>query len=190
MDTPKLVFTECMYMQFIMPNASVKMKLVVVLAVLATVLLVVHADFYIYLFDNTTQRYLSGIDYVDVGRYMVAAKKSPDGYCLFKLGALGQKDEKVSIQSNARTEYFCHAQQGNSSVDGSNYIRLDKPSIDDTCKFEYKLKLDSNNICGTRIALKADNDRYLMVSPQNGINYIKPLATSPVYFNMINPNET
>lgn len=163
------------------------MKLVVVLAILATFALVVSADFHIYLFDNTTQRYLSSIDYVGAGRYLVAAKSSPGTYCKFRLVEEKKDDEKVAIQSDARTVYFCHEQHGNSTVDENNFIGLNNPSFNASCKFEYKLKLDPDNICGARIALKADNDRYWMVSPHNGINYIKPLAMTPVYFNMINP---
>ena len=163
------------------------MKLVVVLAVFAAALLVVHADFYIHLFDNTTQRYLSNIEYGLGVHYMVASKKSPDQFCRFRLVDLRQAGEKVAIQDNAGTDYFCHVQQGNSSVDENNFIRPDKhPTIDNTCKFEYKLKLDPNNICGKQIALKADNDRYWTVSHENG--FIKPLSTSPVYFQMISPN--
>lgn len=164
------------------------MKLVVVCAVLTTTLLVVHADFYIHLYDNATEKYLSNIEYGPGDHYMVASKKTPDQFCRFKLVSLGKNDAKVAIQDNAGNDYFCHIQKGNNSVDSNNFIKPDnKPSIDDTCKFEYKLKLDPDNICGTRIALKADNDRYWMVSSEN--NFIKPLATTPVYFSMIKPTE-
>ena len=163
------------------------MKQVVVLAVFAPALFVVHADFYIYLFDNTTQRHLNNIDYGTGVRHMEASKRSPVQFCRFKLVALGQKDERVAVQNNAGTDYFCHVQQGNSSVDENNFIRPDKhPTIDDTCKLKYKLKLDPNNICGTQIALKADNDCYWMVSHEN--SYIKPLSPSPAYFQMISPH--
>ena len=172
-------------------SASVKMKPVATLAVLAAVLLIVHANFYIDLFDPTTKKYLSSIDYVSDGRYMVAAKNNPDIYSRFKLMVSGLHNNKITLHHDYLNDYFCHIQRGNSSVDASmqHHQTSQSYTIDDSLKFEYKLKLNPDNICGARIALKADNGRYWMVSPQDGINYVKPLATSPVYFNMSTPNK-
>ena len=160
----------------------IKMKLVAVLAVLAAVLLIVNADFYINLYDQNLKKYLSAMNFIADGNYMVAAKSNPDQFCKFKLVILGRK---VAIQNDAGTNYFCHVQSGNSSIDV--YIRPVESTIKDSCKFNYRLKLDPDNICGARIALKADNGLYWTVLAQNSVNYIRPLATSPVYFHMRSP---
>lgn len=162
------------------------MKPAAVLAVLTAVTVVVHADFDIYLSNNTMEKYLSVIDYPGRSHYVVAAKKSPDMFCKFKLVTSGMREGRIAIHTGGGSQYICRVQEGSSPVDGRNYIRPDKPTIEPNCLFEYKLKIHPDIICGARIALKADNDRYWIVSPQDGVNYIKPVSMSPVYFDMIN----
>ena len=178
-------------MQFSLPSSSaaianVRMKPAAVLAVLTAVTVVVHADFDIYLSNNTMEKYLSVIDYPGRSHYVVAAKKSPDMFCKFKLVTSGMREGRIAIHTGGGSQYICRVQEGSSPVDGRNYIRPDKPTIEPNCLFEYKLKIHPDIICGARIALKADNDRYWIVSPQDGVNYIKPVSMSPVYFDMIN----
>ena len=91
------------------------MKLV---AVLAAVLLVVHADFYVNLYYEPTQKYLSVINYGGVGgiSYLKEAKSSPDYFTKFKFVTSGLPDGQVAIQNNPGTYYLCR--------DSRNFIRL------------------------------------------------------------------
>ena len=95
-----------------MTTATVKMKLFPVLAVLAAVLLVVHADFYVNLYYEPTEKYLSAINYGGVGgtSFLKAAKSSPDYFCRIKLVTTGLPEGKVALLNSPETKYFCRIQ--------------------------------------------------------------------------------
>ena len=156
------------------------MKLVAVLVVFAAFLLVVHADFYINLFYEPTQKYLSNINYVSSGNYMKAAKSSPDSFCRFKFVTSGLPDGKAAIQNNAGTNYFCRDSQGSN-------IRPLEADIEDNCIYDYEVLLDSDDIYSYRIALKADNGLYWNLGGSDG-KFIRAKGTSPVYFDVLEPN--
>ena len=76
------------------------MKVVAALAVLAAVLLVVHADFYVDLFYEPKQKYLSSVSYGGVWSYLRVVKSSTDGFTSLKFvkTGLGLSDGQIAIQ--------------------------------------------------------------------------------------------
>lgn len=89
---------------------------------------------------------------------------------------------KVAFQAN-NGKYLSRIAYSNSAVDARNYIEASKDSADFFAQFQYDYTPDGGPWEGAgTITLKSENGRYWTVSPSNGVNYIKPLATTPVKF--------
>lgn len=132
----------------------------------------------VYLLDPSTKRFLSrinrGLNYIE------AAKQWPDVYCKFKMLLLN--NGKVAFQAD-NGKYLSRIAYSNNAVDPRNYIQPSKGSADYFSQFEYDYIPDGGPWEGAgTITLKSENGRYWTVSPSNGINYIKPLAKTPVKF--------
>ena len=155
---------------FCIGNSS-GMKLLAVLAVLAAVLFVVHADCYMALFYEPSQLYLSKISSSGTG-YLKASKSDLEtcGSCTFKFVTSGLDDGKVAFQNSAETMYFCQK---------NTYITLSELDIEDKCIYDYEFAFDFD-MCSHRVALKAGNGKYLTVSNK----YIRATSDSPVYFDV------
>ena len=133
----------------------------------------------VYLLDPSTGRFLSRI-YRQGVSYIEAEKQQPDAPSKFKMLLLN--NGKVAFQAN-NGKYLSRIAYSNSAVDARNYIEASKGSADFFSQFEYDYTPDGGPWEGAgTITLKSENGRYWTVSPSNGINYIKPLATTPVKF--------
>ena len=162
-----------------MTTATVKMKLFPVLAVLAAVLLVVHADFYVNLYYEPTEKYLSAINYGGVGgtSFLKAAKNEPDYFTRIKLVTTDLPNGKVALLNSPGTKYFCRF-----AIHGTqfyNYIIED--NYNPNCVYEYKILIGSNRF---RISLKANNGKFLALGGYDG-TFITATGNLPVYYDVI-----
>ena len=155
----------------------VKMKLFPVLAVLAAALLAVHADFYINLFYEPTQKYLSAINYGGPGGqvYLKAAKSSPDYFTKVKFVTSELPCRRAAIQNHPGTYYFCRDPNSN------NYIKELERDI------ENNTILLGSDIHNYSIALKANNGKNWDLGGSDG-KFIRATGRSPVYFDVLQPN--
>lgn len=145
-------------------------------------LYVTQESFDVYLFDTSSNKYLSVTESCNgnvQGACIGVTKDKPDADSKMKLIIL--KNAKVALRAN-NGKYLSRIAYGtNNFVDENNYIQPLKSSIDFFSRFRFEYARESigafNNI-GT-LALKADNGRYL--APHQGTT-IKPLATTPFKF--------
>ena len=159
----------------------VKMRSVSVLAVLAAVLLVVHADFYVNLFYEPTEKYLSAINFGGTGgvSYLQAAKSNPDGFTKFNFVTTGLSDGQVAIQPFfAPSKYFCRDYS-------DNLIREVEGDITSNCIYRYRVSLDSDDMCKYSITLRADNGRFLVV---DGTSIVAE-GRRPVHYDVLEPTD-
>ena len=133
----------------------------------------------VYLLDPSTNKFLSRVH--RQGRnYIEAAKQPHDAACKFKMMLLN--NGKVAFQAN-NGKYLSRIAYSNNPADENNYIEAAKARIDIWSEFEYEYTPGGGPWEGAgTIALKSENGRYWNISSMNGVNPVKPLATTPVRF--------
>ena len=137
-----------------------------------------------YLFDTSNNMYLSVSGALND---IVASSVNPDENCKFNMVVLD--DNTVAFQAS-NGQYLSRILYGSDPFSSGNYIQAGKATIDYFSRFGYTFAFTNPpanrpHTIG-KIALQSDNGRYWERQTTVGsVNYIKPLATSKVYFDVL-----